>query len=122
MSRALVIIDHGSARPEAHRHLEWIADQVRRCAPDLDVHIAHMDLANPSLEAAIEACARAGVRDVLIHPLFLLPGRHLSRDLPTLVKEAVERHPGLRIRLTEPLGQQPGLAQLILGTVERDPR
>ena len=120
--RALVIVDHGSARPEAHRHLEWIADQVRQCAPDLEVTIAHLDLADPSLEVAIEACARAGARDVLVHPLFLLPGRHLSRDLPTLVKGAAERHPELRIRLTEPLGNQPGLAQLILGTVERDAR
>jgi len=121
VSRALVIIDHGSRRPEAHRHLEWIAEQVRQGARDLDVFIAHLELAEPSLETAIEACARGGASDVLIHPLFLLPGRHLSRDLPSQVKDAAARHPGLRIRLTEPLGKQPGLAQLILGALESHP-
>jgi sirohydrochlorin ferrochelatase len=117
MTQALVIVDHGSRQPEAHRHLEWIAAQVRQRAPDLKVHVAHMDLAEPSIEAAVAACVREGVAEVVVHPLFLVPGRHLTEDIPALIRRCAERHPGVRVRLTDPLGSVPGLADLILRAV-----
>ena len=42
---ALLLVDHGSRRPEAHRHLEWTAEQVRQRRPGLRVHVAHLELA-----------------------------------------------------------------------------
>ena len=117
MKRALVIVDHGSRRPEAHRHLETLAEQVQSRAAELLVCAAHMELAEPSLEKAIDRCVEAGAEEVLVHPLFLAPGRHLAQDIPRLVEEAVARHPGLRVRITAALGERPELVELILASL-----
>jgi sirohydrochlorin ferrochelatase len=114
MRRALLIVDHGSGRPEAHEHLERIAARVSELAPDWVVRVAHMELASPSIEAGIEACVSDGADEVSIHPLFLVPGRHLTEDIPGLVRDAARRHPHVQIRITESLGASPGLPALIL--------
>ncbi len=117
MSKALIIVDHGSRRPEAHAHLLWIAEQVRQRAPDLRVYVAHMELADPSIDAAIDSCVEDGASEVQVHPLFLVPGRHLTQDIPALIQRGSERHPGVRIRMTDSLGSIPDLADLILRTL-----
>ena len=115
--RALVIVDHGSRRPEAHHHLERLAARVRERAPELRVRVAHMELASPSVAEAIEASVAKGARSITVHPLFLAPGQHLVEDIPELVRRAAERHPEVEIRLTPALGSLPALADLILSTL-----
>ncbi len=117
MKRALVILDHGSRKPEAHAHLERLAASVRERAPELLVQIAHMELAEPDLALAISRCVAAGADEVAVHPLFLVPGRHLTHDIPELVESAAAAHPGVRVHLLEALGDRPELADLILSTL-----
>jgi sirohydrochlorin ferrochelatase len=117
VSRALLIVDHGSRQPEAHEHLESIAREVRRRAPGLLVHVAHLELAEPSLGRGIDACVADGAREIAVHPLFLLPGRHLTRDVPAELERAAAAHPGVEIRLTEALGTSTALAEAILATL-----
>jgi len=118
VKRALVILDHGSRLSEAHEHLLWLAESVRKRAPDLLVEIAHLEQAEPSLEQALARCARAGATHVAVHPLFLTPGRHLGRDVPRLLEQARENHAGLEIELLPSLGTQEALADLILATLD----
>lgn len=119
MSRALVILDHGSRRPEAHAHLLELAANVRERAPDLFVTVAHLEQAEPGLAAAVGACVAAGAREVCVHPLFLAPGRHLAEDVPRLLDEIRARHPDLALRLLDALGARAELADVILATLER---
>lgn len=114
---ALVILDHGSRRPEAHAHLEALASRVRERAPGLLVEVAHLEVRAPTLEDAVARLAASGIRSVAVHPLFLAPGRHLARDIPARLRAAEARHPGLTLRLTEPLGAREELADLILATL-----
>jgi len=118
LSRALIILDHGSRRPEAHLHLEQVADRVRESDASLSVFTAHLELAEPSLGDAIRACVEAGHAEVAIHPLFLIPGNHVARDIPEIVAEAARRHPELHIRVLEPIGERAELASLILATLD----
>ncbi len=117
MSRALLIVDHGSRRAEAHSHLEWVAREVRGRAADLPVYIAHMELAEPSIPQAIASCVADGATQLIVHPLFLVPGQHLSEQIPRLVESAVSRYPQLSYEITPPVGSAPGLAELVLATI-----
>ncbi len=117
MSRALLIVDHGSRRAEAHTHLEWVAREVQELVEDLQVYIAHMELAEPSIPQAVASCVADGATELIVHPLFLLPGRHLSEQIPRLVESAVSRYPQLSYEITPPVGSAPGLAELVLATV-----
>ena len=120
MKRALLIVDHGSRKPEARAHLEWVAEQVRRRRPDLAVYVAHMELVAPSIQQAIDAAAAEGVEDLLVHTFFLDPGLHAAEDVPRLVDAAALAHPRMRVRVTEATGSVAGVADLILATVPTD--
>jgi sirohydrochlorin ferrochelatase len=121
VSDALVIVDHGSRRPEAHAHLERIAAWVRERTSGIAVHVAHMELAQPSLASAIARCAAEGARRIVVHPLFLGPGRHLVEDIPRLVAETARAHPGIEVRISAAVGEVPAIADAILAAVGLDP-
>jgi len=114
MKPAIVLVDHGSRRDEANRTLEEVAALVRAAAPDRVVRAAHMELAAPSVAEAVDACVAEGAREVVVVPYFLAPGRHSTRDIPRLAREAAARHPGVAVRVAEPLGTHPKLAELVL--------
>ncbi|NOY93927.1 MAG: cobalamin biosynthesis protein CbiX [Deltaproteobacteria bacterium] len=113
--RSLILVDHGSRRPEAGRVLRQMLELLlRRLPPDTEVRGAHMELSAPSLAEAIDASVAAGAAEVIVVPFMLAPGRHVLEDVPRLAAEAARRHPGLSLRVTPCLGAHPALAQVVL--------
>jgi len=111
---AIVLVDHGSRRPEANESLEGVAALVRAAAPGRAVRCAHMELAPPGLADAIDACVADGAREIVVVPYFLAPGSHSTRDIPALAREVAARHADVRVRVAEPLGVHPRLAEVVL--------
>ena len=78
----LVVVDHGSRRPEANRsHEEFVRAWPARGAVRT-VQAAHMELSEPSLATAFDACVAAGATTVVIAPYFLGPGQHWDTRHP----------------------------------------
>ena len=114
MSRAVLVVDHGSRVPEANALLEAVAAQVRERLPGCLVRAAHLDLVEPLIPAAIDAAVAEGAREIVLAPWFLGPGTHSARDLPRLAADAERRHPGLRVACAEPLGADARLVEVLL--------
>ena len=113
--KAILLIDHGSMRPEANQMLECVAALVQAMAgPGVVVRHAHMELAEPSIAQGFEACVAAGAREVVAFPYMLSPGKHSVRDIPRLVGEAAARSPQVGFRVTPAFGVHEKLAELIL--------
>jgi sirohydrochlorin ferrochelatase len=109
----LVVVDHGSRRSEANQKHEqfvrsWITDRSY-----VAVEPAHMELAEPSIGSAFDACVAAGATTVVIAPFFLGPGRHWDRDIPALAAEAAARHRTVRYLVVAPLGPHPLLRTIV---------
>ena len=103
----IVIVDHGSRRDDANRRHEAFVAEWRSVRGLANVEAAHMELAEPSIGTAVDACVSAGATTVVVAPYFLWPGNHWDRDIPTLVAEACRRHPGVRHLVAAPLGPLP---------------
>lgn len=116
--RAIVLIDHGSRRAEANAMLDAVAEALRRRVPERIVAVAHMELAPPSLADAVETCVAAGAREIVVHPYFLAPGAHATRDIPEQAAAVAARHPDVSLRVSEPLGVHEGLIDAILARVD----
>jgi sirohydrochlorin ferrochelatase len=114
---AILLVDHGSRRDEANAQLEALGEWVRARVPDRVVHIAHMELASPTIGEGIDACVAAGADAIVVHPYFLGRGDHAMRDIPRLVGEAAQRHDGVRVIISEPLGLHEKLVDVILDRV-----
>lgn len=109
-----MIVDHGSRERAANRQLEAIAEAVRQRLPGRSVRIAHMEIARPSLEETLAQCVADGAAEIVVHPYFLAPGQHASSDIPHRAAAVAARHPGLRIRVTQPLGVHDGVVQAVV--------
>ncbi len=117
MARALLIVDHGSRVALANESVGAVAALVSQ-AGEYDIVLgAHMELAAPDIEAAVQdAVGRAGhgALDLTVVPFMLAPGRHATEDIPRLVAAAAALHAEVTWRVTAPLGVHDLLAQLVL--------
>jgi sirohydrochlorin ferrochelatase len=74
---ALLAVAHGSRNPAATDVIRKLAKQIGRLAPVLDVHVAFLGHAEPSLPAELDAAGSGAV----IVPLLLSSGYHLTTDI-----------------------------------------
>lgn len=114
MPQALLIVDHGSRRPQANNMLKDVAQLVRQKRPDLIVHIAHMELAEPTIAQGVQACVDDGATHIVVHPYMLSPGRHATQDIPQMAQDAAKNFPHVTITTTAPLGLHEKLAEVVL--------
>ncbi len=114
---AILLVDHGSRRAEANEQLESIAQQLRDREPERIVRVAHMEIVSPTIAEGIAACVEAGAREIVVHPYLLAPGRHSREDIPALAAEAAADHPGVTVRVSEPLGVHEKLVDVVLERV-----
>ena len=103
----IVIVDHGSRREEANRRHESFVASWQTSRGYAIVEPAHMELAEPSIGTAFDACVAAGATTIVIAPYFLWPGNHWDRDIPALAADASTRHSDVRYLVTAPLGPHP---------------
>lgn len=111
--RAVVLLDHGSREPEANAQLEALARLLAARLPGRRIATAHLGVAEPGLADAVAACVREGASDVVVLPCFIAPGKHVRADLPRLIADLARAHREARIRLAEPLGAHPAVADAL---------
>lgn len=109
---AVILVDHGSRRAESNQQLVAVAELFRATTDWPIVRHAHMELAEPSIATALDACVDDGATSVVVFPWFLAPGRHWHEDIPRMVRAASERHPGISTLVTAPFGRDELLTQL----------
>ena len=112
-SIGLIVFAHGSRVSAANDAVRSVAREAARRAGLPVYETAFLELADPSLGAAVTALAARGIRRILVTPYFLTMGRHLTEDLPKLLAEARARHPDLLIDASPPLDGHPDLAGIL---------
>lgn len=108
----IMIVDHGSRREESNLALLDVVASFKSATSYRLVEPAHMELAEPSIATAFETLVSHGARLVVVHPYFLLPGRHWNQDVPALAREASLKA-GVPHLVTAPLGIHPLMPTII---------
>ena len=114
MTKALLIVDHGSTVHESNAMLEQLASIIRNMRPGLIVHTAHLDVLEPTIAQGFAACIADGASNIVVHPYMLAPGRHATQDVPRLVQEIAVKSPHVTVTVTGPLGLHESIAQVVL--------
>jgi sirohydrochlorin ferrochelatase len=110
---ALLLIAHGSRRPEANADLDHLAGVLRARGEWRHVQPAYLELCEPSIAQAGEMCVAAGAKRVVMVPYFLSAGVHVVEDLTAARYELTKRYPAVEFVLAEPLGRHPLLAEMV---------
>jgi sirohydrochlorin ferrochelatase len=110
---AFVVFAHGSRIESANEAVRTVAAQMAYRG-DYLVEPAFLECGQPDLAGAVDLLTARGASRVIVIPYFLTLGTHMQRDLPALVRTALQRHPKLEIEVTAPLDGHPGLLQALL--------
>jgi sirohydrochlorin ferrochelatase len=111
---ALLLIAHGSRRPEANDDLDRLAEELKRTGRYAVVEPAYLELAEPDIENGAATCVGQGAGRVILLPYFLSAGVHVRRDLAAARDRLATRFPDVEFRLAEPLGPHPMLVEIVL--------
>lgn len=119
--QALLIIAHGSRRPESNDEIRALAVKVAAQSADTYAYVgsAFLELAEPSIPDGIQHCIDQGASSVTIMPFFLSAGRHVVHDVPALVQAKQAEHPQIQIRMAPYLGVSSLMPDLILQSATR---
>ncbi len=112
-SAAVLLIAHGSRRPEANADLFDLAERLRRYTLGSIVEPSFLELAEPDIANGGARCVEQGATSVLMIPYFLSMGVHLVRDLSAARDDLARQFPGVRFTLGSALGPHPLLDELV---------
>ena len=113
MSKAILLIAHGSRQAQANDDLHELAGRLAERGDVPIVEPAFLELAEPDIEAGGDRCVARGASRVLMIPYFLAAGVHLLRDLAAARDALGRRHPSVEFLLGPALGPDPLLDRLV---------
>jgi sirohydrochlorin ferrochelatase len=121
--KAILLVAHGSRRPESNAEVVALAEQLREDASVKAeiIHAAFLDMAQPTIPEGIDACVREGASSITLLPYFLNSGRHVIRDIPAIVAQTMQRHPCVSLRIGPHLGESGLMKELLVRMIEALP-
>lgn len=128
----ILLMDHGSKKKKSNARLQAMAelyqmtlgfdeDEEDNSTTTIFVRAAHMEIVTPSIPDGLKELKDLGVDEIICHPFFLSPGRHVKEDIPEIIENAIEELWGestgakpIPIVTTAPVGSN---TQLMLGAI-----
>jgi hypothetical protein len=104
----ILLMDHGSRNQASNDRLHELAKLYQSTlllTSNVIVRAAHMEIASPSIPEAIQDLLDEGVEEIVAHPYFLSPGRHVVEDIPEIIASAVrDLNVQIPVKTTDPVG------------------
>lgn len=110
---ALLALVHGSPTASANDEFLQVLEVIKTGHQFAYVQQGFLECNEPSIPEAIDLCAAAGVKNILVVPYFLHTGRHVVKDLPELLADGSMRHPGIELYLGDFLGRSPIITDIL---------
>jgi sirohydrochlorin ferrochelatase len=115
---AVLLIAHGSRRPQANADLTQVAEAVLARGAYPIVEVAYLEIAEPTIPQGARNCLDRGAKRVLMLPYFLSAGNHVVEDIERHRRELSEESPEIEFRLCAPLGLHPSMVDVVLARLE----
>ncbi|MDQ1712577.1 MAG: sirohydrochlorin ferrochelatase [Frankiaceae bacterium] len=113
----LLVVGHGSRRPDANAVLLAVAAAVAERLPRVVVEPAFLELLSPTIADGYAALVAAGCTRLVVHPYFLYPGNHSTVDIPAALAAAATVSGVVPWVLTEPLNLDPRIVDVVADRV-----
>lgn len=102
---ALILFAHGARDSRWAAPFERLQQLTQAKLPDTSVRLAFLELMSPGLPETVAALVAQGCSHVSVVPVFLGQGGHVLRDLPLLLGQVRQDHPGLTVTVTGAVGE-----------------
>lgn len=108
----ILVVGHGTRNPSGSEQLLDLVGQMQSKAPFITIAGCFLELAEPSIGAAIEQLHALGIKKLLVVPVLLFTAAHALRDIPDAVADAAARFGMDVIGQTSSLGTHPAVIAL----------
>lgn len=115
----VLLLGHGSKLESANRGLELVAEEIRRSGQFSGVTPAFLQNAIPSMEEAFQKLVESGNSRIVVMPLFLFEGVHITSDIPAEIDRMRLRYPHVQLAQASYIGPDPLLADICVQRVKK---
>ncbi len=105
MTTALVLFAHGARDPEWANPMRRVQAEIRQRLPGVTVELAFLEFMAPTLLDCVHGLIEQGARKIVVLPMFIAQGGHLKRDVPELLEQLRQQHPGVEFSLSGAIGE-----------------
>lgn len=109
----MILFAHGARSAGWAAPFERLRDLTQARLPDARVALAFLELMTPRLPEVVAELVLQGCTRVTVVPVFLGQGGHVLRDLPLLIADLRNSHPGVSIDVVEAVGENPQVLSAI---------
>ena len=109
--KAVILFAHGSRDPLWRQPVEAVA--ARLIARGVQARCAYLELNSPDLPTCAAELAGGAAQAITIVPMFLGTGKHAREDLPLLVAQLRDDHPGVSFQLQQAVGEDARVLDLL---------
>ena len=110
---ALILLAHGSRDAQWRQPIEAVQQSLQQSSPQLLCCCAYLEACDPDLQQAARQLVAEGASRITVLPLFLGTGKHAREDIPKVVQEIRDSHPGLPVALQPAVGEHPRVTALL---------
>ena len=119
---AVLLIAHGSRRPEANFDLVQLAELLKSQGIYDVVEVSYLELTTPTILEGGRNCVRPGVSRILMLPYFLSAGVHVVNDLQEFQQQLSAEFPDVEFILCPHLGLHPLMAEIVMARLREGSR
>ena len=119
MLEGVIILGHGSRRPEANQEIIDIAEQVKIRSGSALYETCFLQFGQPDLSEGIQRMVASGVEKITVIPLLLAVGNHIQVELPRLLRQQKELYPGLTLLLAPHLGADSRIVEIVMDRMKQ---
>ncbi len=108
----VLLLGHGSRLDSANRGLLLVAEELSKSDRFRGVTPAFLQNASPSLAEAFKNIVESGGSRIVVMPLFLFEGVHITSDIPAEIDKMLQKYPGVQVVQASFIGPDPLLAEI----------
>ena len=111
----LIVVAHGSRSAGANAEVRALVAAIRGFGR---ADAAFLEIEPPMVEEVLRAHVAAGASRIVVLPLFLSAGTHVTRDLPARLARCGAESPAVAIAVLPHLGATPGFSDFLQALAE----
>jgi Zn-finger protein len=113
----IVILGHGSKLQKTKNTIDKTIKIIKSKFELTNILPAYLQLCQPSLDESIKNLVIKGCQRIIISPFFLFEGNHVTRDIPEVIKQEVNRYPKVNFIYTKNLGHDARITEVVLDRI-----
>ncbi len=108
----VLVIGHGSKDPNAKMSIKYVVDELGHSYRNVDY--CFLEIEEPNIEQGIQVCKKRDPEVLVVVFYFLHEGAHVKTDINADLKPALEKHKLNQVLITQHLGTDQKMIDLII--------